>query len=608
MYAAVPFMAFGQTASLTGEEQERFSPAAKDNQLEEYKANRMGSLLQEGQTEVGTSENPLFAAASSGRGHTIVSTADFSVINGGYLNVASGRYSSIGGGGQNQVRSNFAAVLGGFRNVATGRFAAVLGGARNTASARRSLAAGFAATAKNEYSAALGFNPDKPCETSKDGEFRICAKSIVFDGRVMDAKNRPISTIVDDAASKETFTDAEKVVNALATQVSDTEKMINSMTENFCKATNDGGMAVCYGTKRGDKTHSLGYVVNTIGPLKKIVEEFRDFDDCLGQPINPCKNGGTCYDAGIAKFNCTCTYGWGGDDCTTNLLPPTSCREYLDRNPGAKTGWYDMETPKREKYRAYCEMEKNGGGWTRMLQLNGARKNCKLSFRSVALETEIVGDYCSGKEFTFSRSMMIDSNHELMFTDDQNRMMYYKFTDCASKQCTCDRADPSDRGLCFFLAVTADYSGGAPLMSGDNYDFFCDAWNWGANKWENEGDGHCGGTNANAHSQWNCEPAPEKGMGKCGQRWHYGTRDDQSGKGGATCGGGTSDAGCAWNWYTGLATRWRGGCNQNNAAWMMSGPKANGEKRTAEVWFRQKSKDSIESRQINQFGLLETKV
>ena len=262
---------------------------------------------------------------------------------------------------------------------------------------------------------------------------------------------------------------------------------------------------------------------------------------------------------------------------------PTSCADVLKNNPGAKSGMYDL-FPGGTKINLKCEMSKNGGGWTRFLQLNGATKSGCGNFKDVPLTREIVGAYCQGKEYTFSRSMMLKSKHELLFTDDQGRMMWYRFDNCAKGSCTCDKA--SDKGMCFYLAVTADYSGGRPLINdaGQDFDMWSEAYDWNQKRWENQGDGQCGGSNANAHSQFNCEPVREKNLGQCGQRWHYGTRHDGSHKGGSVCGGG--GAGCAWNWYTGLATGWRGGCTADKAAWMISGPKANGQKRTAEVWFR----------------------
>lgn len=249
---------------------------------------------------------------------------------------------------------------------------------------------------------------------------------------------------------------------------------------------------------------------------------------------------------------------------------------------------YDLfpNGPKGDKINLKCEMSKEGGGWTRFLQLNGDNKGgaCK-NYKDVPLNRETVGSYCQWKEYTFSKKMMLESKHEVLYTDDQGRMMMYRFDGCAPNQCTCDMAG-SKKGDCFFLAVTADYSGGEPVfnVAKYNFDMWVEAYNWSKKRWENGGDGHCGGNNANAHSQWNCEPAKDNGRGQCGQRWHYGSRHDGSKKGGGTCGG--NAAGCAWAWYTGMATSWRNGCNKDNAAWMMSGPKANGQKRRAEVWFR----------------------
>jgi len=229
-------------------------------------------------------------------------------------------------------------------------------------------------------------------------------------------------------------------------------------------------------------------------------------------------------------------------------------------------------------------MTKNGGGWTRFLQLNGQGKSGCANFKDVPLNREIVGPYCQNREYTFSRSMMLASKHQLMFTDDQGRTMWYRFDGCNPGQCTCDKT--TDKGRCFFLAVTADYSGGRPLYNNaaEDYDMWSEAYDWNQKRWENQGDGQCGGNNANAHTQFNCEPSKQKNLGQCGQRWHYGSRHDGSHKGGSTCNGG--GAGCAWNWYTGLANTWRGGCKAASAAWMIDGPQANGQKRTAEVWFR----------------------
>lgn len=354
-------------------------------------------------------------------------------------------------------------------------------------------------------------------------------------------------------------------------------KRVNGMLHMFDSPTEPGTASL----SEGPMTYRYTFTKKNSEPLR-LAFFLHDKTDWV--EIYPQASFGKIKQTFESKADCP--ENFGGPDCKTDLRPPTSCLDQLNKFPSSKTGAYTFTAPSGKKVNVWCDMTINGGGWTRVLQLNSDRKNCKKSFRDVPLSDEIVGDYCSNKEFTFSRSMMLASNHELLFTDAYNRMMWYKFDNCVSKTCTCDQVTGEKRALCFFLSVTADYSGGAPLMGGDNYDIFVDAYDWKAKKWRSGGDGHCGGTNANGHSQFNCEPHPEDGKGNCGQRWHYGTRHDGSKKGGSNCGGGTNDAGCAWNWYTGLATRWRDGCNNNNAAWMMKGSVADGAKNKAEVWYR----------------------
>jgi Notch-like protein len=306
-------------------------------------------------------------------------------------------------------------------------------------------------------------------------------------------------------------------------------------------------------------------------------------DECAA---SPCQNGGTCTD-GINSYTCACVNGYTGTNCETSPVK-NNCLQLYESDNSLPSGTYTLTAPSGQSIDVYCDFEANddaGPGWTRFLSLSSASKSC-TTFATTPLDQEIV-DSCNPDEFKFSRSMMLNSNHELLYKDVTGRMMWYRFSGCNAGQCTCDTVEGDKRNDCFFLAVTADYSGGQPvgayLGTNDEYTIYSEAWNWNVNAFENQGDGQCGGTNANGHSQFNCEPHAESGLGKCGQRWHYGTRDDGSGKGGALPS--TGGAGAAWNWYTGLATAWQT-CSASDAAWMMFGAQADGGKHEATVYFR----------------------
>ena len=102
---------------------------------------------------------------------------EYGFIGGGFKNSVDGAYATVAGGYKNLALSNYATITGGFLNAVTGRFASVVGGARNNARGRFSLAAGYKADAKGDYTAAFGFSGEK-CATTQANQIAFCADSV----------------------------------------------------------------------------------------------------------------------------------------------------------------------------------------------------------------------------------------------------------------------------------------------------------------------------------------------------------------------------------------------------------------------------------------------
>jgi hypothetical protein len=91
----------------------------------------------------------------------------YSVVGGGFKNLARGDYSTVSGGTMNTVKSNYGTILGGYANTVSGRFGTVLGGSRNTASGRHSAALGYAAVSSGDYSFTACFTGER-CVNDQD--------------------------------------------------------------------------------------------------------------------------------------------------------------------------------------------------------------------------------------------------------------------------------------------------------------------------------------------------------------------------------------------------------------------------------------------------------
>mmetsp|Transcript_29999 Transcript_29999/g.44460 ORF Transcript_29999/g.44460 Transcript_29999/m.44460 type:complete len:195 (+) Transcript_29999:86-670(+) len=120
-----------------------------------------------------------YAVVAGGDENTV--TEEYGFIGGGFKNSVDGAYGTVAGGYKNMALSNYATISGGFLNAVTGRFATVTGGARNNARGRYSLAAGYKADAKGDYTAAFGFSGET-CTTSQANQIAFCADSFLFNG------------------------------------------------------------------------------------------------------------------------------------------------------------------------------------------------------------------------------------------------------------------------------------------------------------------------------------------------------------------------------------------------------------------------------------------
>ncbi|CAG5104022.1 Oidioi.mRNA.OKI2018_I69.chr1.g1054.t1.cds [Oikopleura dioica] len=63
--------------------------------------------------------------------------------------------------------------------------------------------------------------------------------------------------------------------------------------------------------------------------LPWIHEQISKHDDCY--PVNPCQNGGQCYDT-IASHTCECTSEWSGDNCEIHVTEITACHNNQCQN------------------------------------------------------------------------------------------------------------------------------------------------------------------------------------------------------------------------------------------------------------------------------------
>jgi cysteine-rich repeat protein len=238
-----------------------------------------------------------------------------------------------------------------------------------------------------------------------------------------------------------------------------------------------------------------------------------------------CDDGNT-KDGDGCSAACVASVGW------FQAKPGTSCANILDlatkEGTTAKNGAYWIKPDATvATYKVTCDMETEGGGWTRIVNLPPS--GAYTGLQGVANAQE----YVDNGTFQFSKAQLKASNREVLVKETVApfRLHRYDF-----KQGT------NPQGEDFVGTLTGDRPATVAV------------WNWTTNGWQSMGNGACNGNN---HSQWNCTPPN-------GVRFHYATRD-WTGDGGAFSNDG-------WSWFTGynagygnyaqLVKNWNGAYNQ----------------------------------------------
>ncbi len=217
-----------------------------------------------------------------------------------------------------------------------------------------------------------------------------------------------------------------------------------------------------------------------------------------------CDDGNT-VDNDACTNTCVGQLGWSKDK------PAMSCSDLLSKAKVLKsdTYWIDPDGAAGvAPYQVKCEMELEGGGWTRVIALKG---NTDKSLGGVANSQEFVDN----GTFLFSKTMLKKSNREVLIVETVSpyRRHRYDFKQYSNVS-----------GDNFVGALTGDLPATVAI------------WNYNKATWQSAGKGQC---NTNNHSQWNCEPAT-------GVRFHYATRD--------WTGNGGSSSNDGWSWFTGYDT------------------------------------------------------
>lgn len=86
-------------------------------------------------------------------------------------------------------------------------------------------------------------------------------------------------------------------------------------------------------------------------------------------------------------------------DAAEAELPPISCRDLKARRPTAPSGAYEL----RDQTRAYCEMTADGGGWTLILKIDGAKP-------TFTFDSQI-----------WTNDLSLESSHDLSLVEYKNR-------------------------------------------------------------------------------------------------------------------------------------------------------------------------------------------
>lgn len=110
-----------------------------------------------------------------GGGFGNIASGAYSFIGGGDENIASEIWATVGGGWENEANGKESFVGGGYSNVAGGRYATVPGGIYNEANGQYSFAAGAQAKANHDGSFVWADSVWEHFETSKNNQFLIRA-------------------------------------------------------------------------------------------------------------------------------------------------------------------------------------------------------------------------------------------------------------------------------------------------------------------------------------------------------------------------------------------------------------------------------------------------
>src|SRR5690606_14681370 len=101
----------------------------------------------------------------------------------------------------------------------------------------------------------------------------------------------------------------------------------------------------------------------------------------------------------------------GPPDAGTTL--PASCHARLQANPSSPSGVYDIETSDGV-VQVYCEMVRNGGGWTRIANLSASSGGCPGDWQMNANPAACTRALTTGGSRSASFAPVVDEYSEVM--------------------------------------------------------------------------------------------------------------------------------------------------------------------------------------------------